>query len=316
MKNYGSTLSVAEKLRASLPAESTQDEAGEAVAREQLAFLGRICGYLAGPVADNVDQVARKQLEKTILTGLNEDRKLIFEQARDSVSQKFFELTDTKLDTEKKNVEVRKEEAEQTLQDVEAARKEIEDRAKELEERGTKLQKELSDELAQIAKLDAPLAAELARLQTQADIISRDLVNFQIQIDRLNVQLARERDPNLRNLIRRDIDTVSFQASRVSGQLDAVQRQGQNVQAQRAALVARAQQAQGNFGGQLDRINKELVALGKREKRADYEEKKAKKPVSGSSTKTIALSSQVTSLSTYDKFPLEQAKERLLSELK
>ena len=58
------------------------------------------------------------------------------------------------------------------------------------------------------------------------------------------------------------------------------------------------------------------MALGKREKRADYEEKKAKRPVSSTSTKTLALSTTVTSLSTYDKFPLEQAKQRLLEELK
>lgn len=316
LKSYGSALVVAEKLRAALPAESTQDPAGDVVAGDHLAFLGRICGFLSGPVADQVDQVARKQLEKTILTGLSEGRKRIFEEARDSVSQKYFELTDTKLDTEKQNTEDRKVEAEQKLQDVEATRKEIEERVNELEARGNKLQKELNDELAEIAKLDRPLQVELARLQARADLISRDVGSYQIQIDRLSLQLAREENPNIRAAIRRDIDTLSFQANRVAGELAAVNRQGQNVQSQRAALAVRAQQTQNNFGGQLDRINKELVSLGKKERRADYEEKKAKKPVTGSSTKTIAISSQVTALSTYDKFPLEQARQRLLADLK
>jgi predicted nucleic acid-binding Zn-ribbon protein len=316
MKSYGGAIVTAEKLRAALPVESTQDPTGEAIAQDQLAFLGRLCGYLAGPVADGVDQAERKQLEKTVLMGLGDERRLVFEQARDGVTQKFFELTDTKSDQEKKNVEDRKVEANQTLQDVETARKEIESRASELEASATKLQKEWNDELAEIERADRPLVAELARLRARADIIGRDLASYQIQIDSLNVRFARERDPVIRNQIARDIDQLSFLANRISGDLAAINRQGQAVESQRGVLAQRVARAQANFGGQLDRINKELVALGKKEKRADYEEKKAKRPVSGSSTKTIALSSQVTALSTYDKFPLEQARQRLLNELK
>lgn len=316
MKSYGGAIVTAEKLRAALPVESTQDPTGEAIAQDQLAFLGRLCGYLAGPVADGVDQAERKQLEKTVLMGLGDERRLVFEQARDGVTQKFFELTDTKSDQEKKNVEDRKVEANQTLQDVDNARKEIESRAGELEASATKLQKEWNDELAEIERADRPLVAELARLRARADIIGRDLASYQIQIDSLNVRFARERDPVIRNQIARDIDQLSFLANRISGDLAAINRQGQAVESQRGVLAQRVARAQANFGGQLDRINKELVALGKKEKRADYEEKKAKRPVSGSSTKTIALSSQVTALSTYDKFPLEQARQRLLNELK
>ncbi len=316
MKSYGGSMVIAEKLRVALPAETTQDIAGETATCEHLAFLGRLCGYLAGPVADGVDQAERKLLEKTILTGLGPERRLAFEQARDGVTQKFFELTDTKIDTEKKNVEVRKVEANQTLQDVETARKEIEERANELEARATKLQKEWNDELADIARLDRPLVAELARLQARASIASRDLGNYQNQIDSLNFQFSREKDPNIRNQIGRDIDQLSFLANRVSGDLAAINRLGQGVESQRGVLAQRQAQAQTNYGGQLDRVNKELITLGKKEKRADYEEKKAKRPVSASSTRTVALSSQVTALSTYDKFPLEQARQRLLNELK
>lgn len=316
LKNHGAAMITAEELRAALPAETTQNAASEANARDQLAFLGRLCGFLAGPLGEAVDQGDRKLLEKTILTGLSKERQQVFEEARDGVTQKFFELTDAKVDTEQKNVADRKTEADQTLQDVESTRKEIDARAKELEESYAKLQKEMNDELAEIARLDRPLVAELARLRARADLVRRDLASYQIQIDRLSIQFANEMDPVIRNALRRDIDQLNFLASRVSGDLAAINRQGQAVEAQRATLAQRLAQAQGNFGGQLDRINKELVALGKKEKRAEIEEKKAKRPVSASSTKTIALSSQVTALSTYDKFPLEQAKQRLLSELK
>ncbi|QDU30523.1 hypothetical protein ETAA8_56680 [Anatilimnocola aggregata] len=316
-KNFGVAMVDAEKLRAALPAASTQEEAAsEADARENLAFLGRLCGYLSGPAAENVDQLARKELEKTIITGLNADRLLIFEQARDGVTQKFFELTDTKTDVEAKNIEDRKVEAGKTLQDVEATRQEIADRVKDLEALAAKLQKELNDELADIARLDRPLVAELQRLEVRAASISNDLGNTEVQIDRLQFQLNREKDPVVRSLLRRDIDQLVFVANRISNDLSALNRQAQNVQGQRAQLAQRQAQAQNNFGGQINRANNELVALGKREKRADYEEKKAKRPVTGSSTRTVALSSLVTALSTYDKFPLEAARQRLLNELR
>src|SRR5690606_1963792 len=134
--------------------------------------------------------------------------------------------------------------------------------------------------------------------QARANILNRDLVAYQSRINGLEALLFRERDPRVRNQIDRDIDNLTFLAARVSGELEIVNREGQAVEAQRAALAARTARAQANFGGQLDRINKELAELGKREKRADYEEKKAKRPVSSSSTKTIALASQATALST------------------
>lgn len=316
LKNHGAAMITAEELRAALPAETTQNAASEASTREHLAFLGRLCGYLAGPLGDAVDQGDRKLLEKTILTGLGDERTKVFEEARDGVTQKFFELTDSKVDEEKKNVTERKNEADQTLQDVETARKEIDARVKELETSATKLQKELNDEMAEIARLDRPLLAELTRIQARGNAARNDLAAYQLQIDQINAQLARERDPNIRAAMRRDIDQLSFLATRVAGDLATLGRQAQAVEVQRAALAQRLTQAQGNFGGQIERINTELVSLGKKEKRASIEEKKAKRPVTASSTKTIALSTQATALSTYDKFPLEQAKQRLLSELR
>ncbi|WP_254510905.1 hypothetical protein [Anatilimnocola floriformis] len=316
MKSYGSAIVTAEKLRAALPKETTQDAAAEAMAQDQIAFLGRLCGYLAGPAGDSIDQNERKQLERTVLIGLSDARKEVFEQARDGVTQKFFEMTDTKVDEEKKNVETRKTEADQTLQDVETARREIESRANDLESNATRVQKEWNDEIVAIEKLDQPLVAELARLQARKDIVRNDLASYQIQIDNLSARAARERDPVIRSQLRNDIDQLAFLANRLAGDVALINRQGQAVEGQRAVLAQRTARAQANFGGQLENMNKELVALGKKEKRVGVEEKKARRPVTGSSTKTIALSTQVTSLSTYDKFPLEQARQRLLNELK
>lgn len=316
LKNYGGAVVDAEKLRSLLPAETTQDRAAEAEARDHLAFLGRICGYLAGPVADNVDQLTRKQLEKTISAGLSEGRLQVFTQARDGVTQKYFELTDTKVDTEKKNIEDRKTEAEQTLQDVEAAKQQIAERVQELEEHAKKLEKELNDELVEISKLDRPLVAELSRLQIRASNLQSDVAIAQGEIDRITAQLTRNRDPTVAALLRRDAAQARLIGTRAAVDLDSVSRQADSVQAQRALLAQKQQQAQANYGGQLDRANKELASLGKREKRVNVEEKKARRPVSRSSTRTAALSSQVTALSTYEKFPLDQARQRLLNSLR
>ena len=67
---------------------------------------------------------------------------------------------------------------------------------------------------------------------------------------------------------------------------------------------------------QIERIEHELAELTKRERRNDSLEKRASRPVVPTTGKVRALSAQATALSTYDAFPLEAAKARLLESLK
>ena len=53
--------------------------------KELVAFLGRLIGFFGGPVADQINQVDRKALEKKWLERLDESTKVVFEDARNGV---------------------------------------------------------------------------------------------------------------------------------------------------------------------------------------------------------------------------------------
>lgn len=315
-KNYPQALLAAERMSASLPVQESQDEASESEVREQLAFLGRIFGFLAGPAGDKADQTARKTAEKKIIAKLSDGRRAVFEDARDGVLQKYVEMTDAKLDTEEKNKKDRAADNEQTLADAEKERAEMADRAKELGDRREKLRKELADQLDELNKQDRPLQVEYARLEARAAPLNRDLAGFQLEINRLEALAARERDPNLRQQYLRESDRLAFLLNRIAGELRGLERQADVIAGQRADLARRAQQLQNQIGGQVVGIDKELSDQAKKEKRLGAIESKAKKPVSGVSQGTLALNAQVAALITFDKFPLEEARTKLLESFK
>jgi hypothetical protein len=57
-------------------------------------------------------------------------------------------------------------------------------------------------------------------------------------------------------------------------------------------------------------------ASAKRDKRADGIEKRVGRPNTGTTSKVRSLAAQVLALTTYDQFPLEAAREKLLESLR
>jgi len=316
LKNYPQTLLAADKLSQLLPEEMEVSTESEIAAREYVAFLGRIFGFLSGPLVETANQELRKAAEKKVLARLSASRQTTFEEARDGVLQKFLEMTDAKNE-KKEQVKVAAEaEKEKTLQDVAGVREKNAKRLEDLKYQRDKVRSELNAELNEIMKADQPLVSELSRLNANASSIQQTLFRYDNEIGILQSQLAREKDPNLKNLILNQIDAVQFQYNRVQNNLAAVNRQAQGVANQRQQLAVRQQQAQNNFGGQLVGLDKEYQDLQKSEKRASADEKRANKPVSTTTGGTLALGAAATALSTYDQFPLEEAKAQLLEALR
>ena len=105
-------------------------------------------------------------------------------------------------------------------------------------------------------------------------------------------------------------------ASRIDADLLGISRSVARLQSQRVGLAARRNQAEAATVGQIDRIDRELGEISKRERRNEGLEKRASRPKTPSTSKSRALSAQATALSTYDSFPLEAAKAKLLDSLR
>jgi hypothetical protein len=316
VKNYPAAMLAADKLSQRLADDPPRAEDERAIHDELAAFLGRIFGFLGGPAAESVSQDDRKNIERQILERIATDSRPIFEEARDGVVGKFLGVTGDKEDERQRAIGEAAAAKEKTLKELESEKEAIAGRAQEIDGRKGKLQKDLREELAEIAKEDQPLVQDLARLESRSRTLNRDLFTYEAEIGRLQGLIAAERDPNQRFIYEREVDRLFVFASRLESDLVAVGRLIDGVQAQRAALLARQRRAQASAVEQAKRMDQELTNLAKRERLNEAIERRAAKPASGTTSKTRALSAQAMALSTYDQFPLESERQKLLELLR
>lgn len=78
----------------------------------------------------------------------------------------------------------------------------------------------------------------------------------------------------------------------------------------------RQQRADAELASKLGQVDDELNAIAKKERRADIAEKRASKAGPTTPQSALSLSAQASALITYDPFPLEQEKNRVLATLK
>ena len=315
LKDYGQAMDAAEKLSEAVGDEEAENVDQEAANREHISFLGRIYGFLGGPVAANLDLAVRKGAERKLLERLTEGRRVVFEDARDAVLQKHLELADAKDAKAEAAREAAEDAKAKTLEEIATQREERAQRLKELEERSDKLKGELKDELAEIAKSDKPLVAELATLERRAALLNRELLTIQSQIGILQSLLADEKDQFARARIISDIDRLLIIGSRYDADLLAVNRLAAGVQQQRGQLALRQRKAQADVGSQMQRIKQEAAEMARREKRSEAIEKRAERSTPAIPAGAAALRATAGALATYDPFPLEQEKSRILAEL-
>src|SRR5262245_28324868 len=225
-------------------------------------------------------------------------------------------MTDDSADARELAVATAQAEKEKTLADLQTERERVEARVKELDEVRSKLDSELKSELDSIARQELPLVDQQARLNSQADLLNVELLGYSSQIATLQQLAAKENDPKVKQQYLFQINSLTLAASRIDADLLYIGRSVARLQSQRAGLVARRNQAQLATANQIERIERELGEIGKRERRNDGLEKRANRPKAPSTSKSRALAAQATALSTYDAFPLEAAKSNLLDALR
>lgn len=315
-KNYATALVAIDDLSAALAQRKPDTEQGRAEFEESVGFLGRMFGFLGGPAAEALSQDQRKALERKVLGRLDGAGQALFEETRNGALARHIELTGESADSRDEAAAFAQAEKDKTLADVQSDRAEIEKRAQELQERTDKIQSELKSELNDIAAKDQPLVRELARLNARSDAISGDLLNYSAQMTRWQQLAAAERDRIRRQQYLFEADSLALILSRLDSDLNAVNLQSRAFQQQRATLAGRQAQAQSAAANQVQKLEREMTGLAKRDRRNDGIEKRAARPVSATSGKARSLSAQASALSTYDTFPLEVTKAKLLDSLR
>ena len=316
LKNYTVAFVAADELSEQLARSVPKDDSDREIHDEYVAFLGRLLGYLGGAAADNVNQEERRRLEKRLLERLPEMQRPLFEEARDRVLAKFIEMTDESASVRERTKAASAAEKAKTLAELQAERETLDERAKDIDERKKKLNSELRSELTDIDKQEQPLVQQQAQLAARVEILATDLVGYSSQILTLEQLAARENDAVLRQQYLNQATSLSLVAGRIEADIFNANRLLRTVQNQRGALQSRRVQAQAGTASQIDKLNRELGELDRRERRTEGLERRAGRPSSAISGKERSLSAQAAALSTYDVFPLETEKARLLDALK
>lgn len=311
-KNYSQALVDLEKAGQAMPPVDTTDDKNNEAYREMATFMGRVFGYLEGPAGTHTNEDERIAQRKKMVARLSPERRKAFENGREAVSDKYLALTDQAIVSKERAKDDAEEERDEKLKGIDDEQQQLEKRRTELGTQRDKLRGELKAEMDDLTKQDRPLAQQFATIDARATVIRRELGLLTVSIAAQQAALARERDPGLREVIGLQLLNFSRLAANYNTDLTALTAQASTIAGQRAQLQQRAAQTQNNYGRQLDQAEKELNDIQKKANRNVNAEKRIRKPTSADTPESRAKAAQVASFVTYEQFPLEREKQRLL----
>ena len=245
---------------------------------------------------------------------LSPEQALIYKDARQSVLEKHAGLLNAKEDKKEKGAADDDAEKERKLAEIEARRKGLETDKETLKERRKELEGRLREEQAAFNKADAPLADQQNRLESQGLSIQRSLGNMQADMASLEATMAAEKDRTRLALLQIELGRITRIYRNLDADLFAIRRADQGIISKRQSLAAQAARSQQDLGGQLAGIDKQTLGLNGEAKRLENTERQTLK--GGPGVKTHAMSLTASALNTYEPFPLDQEKLRLLALLK
>jgi hypothetical protein len=314
-KQNAAALSGMKRMAESLaPGSSAQPDERQAMAES----LGRMIGYLSAPAAGSVPEDELTATEQEVLASLPRSLHINFVDAKNEIAAKFAQLK-TDLGQQQETAI-----AEQTEQKNLAAKKLEEDKddlaaAKDsLAEQAQKAKDKFDAEESSLKKEMEPLARRLNALDGQARNLRNFLINVDRDIDRLvaSAALQRGRDTIREAALLREADRLRLSSRNERDSLFRVEQEMALVRNQGAALERKLREAQAVLQEEMRRFNAEGTKLNRAEKGLKAVARKVDEPVTGNNSKTRVSATKLAALSTYEEFPLEQEKQRLLDSLR
>jgi hypothetical protein len=318
LKKYPSALVQMEQLAALLPRE--EDPALDEEARERhgetARYLGRLLAFLHGPAQKSVDldrvDAVQQAVEERLYAALRKE----FEAGYQAVSERFEEM----YLTSEQSKEQAKAEAEKSQQ--REAKRLAEDReavskAKQAAlDRAMTSREELEKFLTNIDKKLSPLDREYGRLSAEAAGVRQRMFEVDREISRTLTLMELTEDPGLRFRYRIEVDRLEGIYARQITDYRGLEAQAARVRSQQAALIRERDGAISRYNAEAKRLGKEQVQLGTKAKRIARDEEKNRRPPTGNTDKVRVFTDKVFAFTTYEPFPLEQAKARLLESVR
>jgi len=277
-------------------------------------LMGVMFGFLEGPAAAVVDQAQRDRSRQKILTLLDAGQTKALEDGRRRVKEKFTSLV---VEQEDATAEAKKEAdrlREELLKAADDQRGQIAGKREQLTEEEQKNRAEFRSEAERLTAAERPLVEGMTRIERDAVFVENELVRIIGQIERLAILLDRERDPDIRQRLIRDVQRLEIRADRLRVDLLQIERQAAVAEARLVALRRQMAMTLAQYNQDLNRTTKERSGLERREKQVGAVERKARR-TTGDRRRSRTMATRAGAFTTYAPFPLEEEKRRLLDKL-
>lgn len=311
-KQYASALAGMERLGQLIPETPAPTAAEEDPHRETAVFLGRMFGYLQGPIEGEVSQESVDAAKDRVEARLGEARSPAFDDGWRRVREKFSALTLEKEDTLAEEREEAEKEQQRLLAEVAEEKDGLDPKRDSLRQDQQKLRDDARQRIDELTEDERPLLAQLNQIQSQAMLVRRQLSIAVSNLNSAQLAMNNERDPIVRSQIGGQLSNFNVIAARYEAQLNLLERRAFLINRQRALMRRRVGQSQASIASEIASIEKELGELDKREKRLDVQERKGSKSPVVISRSVRALEAELAAFTTYDEFPLEREKQRVL----
>jgi len=224
-----------------LPGEDVATEAEEPY-RRFAVFLGRVFGYLDGPVKEQVSEAAREDCRRQIMAQLTTTRRAAFEAARKSVVAEFSgaaeqaEISATEAEMEAAR---RKDRA---IEELNARENEMVAAAAAEQQRLAQLKEKAEYEIRDLQDEDRKLAGEIHRIEVNAIGVRRELSIFEGRINELFSRAEEEEDPGRKQRLLDSAARWRIDRNRALAVLREMESHHFAVNRQRGSLLQRRQQ--------------------------------------------------------------------------
>ncbi|MDX1962180.1 MAG: hypothetical protein SFX18_03440 [Pirellulales bacterium] len=312
-KNYAAAIVAAQSLADKL-VEKRQPPLPREQARGYCQFLGRVYGYLRGPAAKDVNADKLREAEIKLTGRLGATGSNWFNEGVKEITVKFAasdeELKITKAETIVAENQ-RKEQQKVILaeQKVNAAA-EQQQREAEL----SQLQAEANAKLDQIDQQLSPAQRQLAAAQANYNAVQVQLIDIDGSLSYWSVAAANALTPFEYDQAIYQIRLLENQRRGVLATLAPLQAQLNSALAQVNQLQAQRDAVVNQYGSQIKALQKRLRELAGQQNRIANEEKKALQPSTGSTTQTLSMAGKVYGFLTYEEFPFEEERQRLVGQ--
>lgn len=289
----------------------TQEEA-----RDYARFLGRVWGFIHGPAQSSLTEQSRESARERVMTALGKNGAALFEEGVVAVTAKYTQLHQGLNITKAETIAAEDQAKEQAKAQLAEAKVQIAAEAQALDEKSSKLRTSAEGQLAKLDAQISPLQQQINLLDTRAANEQSNIVTAEANIATwINVanNAGSEAELNNANI---QINFHRNQRAIFINRLNLIANQRAGVANQVAGLLATRQGVVNTFNAENGAIERRLKELGGLSNRVANDEKKAAQPSTGTTTQTMSLNNKLTGFSTYEDFPFELQRTKLLESLK